>query len=301
MVNISSNELNELTKMGSGNFGTIYKSDDKVLKIYNEYIKTDTHENIKNPMLRYKLISINRLNKLINLKDKIKNTDLIEDLLYIDNKFNGVIMPYYEGKLFLELINKPIDEKIELCKKLVTNAKELTDNKIYPLDYKLINVFYTNNNEVKLIDLDDIFTKVYNLNNIYYKKESITILDETIKTFLKEYNYYSQKINKILNNKTYGINSSYETINHYLYLKSIKNNLLFIDENHNYGNIPGFKTIYTYKTYDEEYIIKSINNLKEKGITINDIVKYDLINEYINNNSNEICLKSENKRILKIK
>ena len=38
MVNISSNELNKLTKIGSGNFGTIYKSDDKVLKIYNEYV-----------------------------------------------------------------------------------------------------------------------------------------------------------------------------------------------------------------------------------------------------------------------
>lgn len=301
MVNISKEELYNLEQIDSGNFGTIYKKGDKVYKVYNKTVKTSIHESVKNPMLKHKLISINKLNRLIKLRDNIKNTDLIEDLLYIDNKFNGVIMPYYDGKLFYNIMDYPIEERIELSKQLVKNAKELTDNKIYPLDYKLINVFFANN-EVKIIDLDDIFTKVYKANNNYYKHESIVILDETIKTFLNEHKHgQSAKVIEALDKKPNKANSSYEKINQYLFLKSIKQNLIFIDENYNQEYIPEYKTIFTYKQGDEDYIINSINKLKQRGISVNDIVRYEYIDEYIDNTPHNNCFLSENNNTLKLK
>ena len=67
MVNISKEELYNLEQIDSGNFGTIYKKGDKVYKVYNKTVKTSIHESVKNPMLKHKLISINKLNRLIKL------------------------------------------------------------------------------------------------------------------------------------------------------------------------------------------------------------------------------------------
>ena len=47
-------------------------------------------------------------------------------------------------------------------------TNKLTDQKIYPLDYKLNNVIYTSQGQVKIIDLDDQLTKVTLIKNPYY-------------------------------------------------------------------------------------------------------------------------------------
>ena len=159
MVNLSSSDLKKLKAYKSGNFATIYINGDKAYKIYNEEVKTDNHYIAKNPVLQHRLRSINKCNRLIRLNRKIQYTDLIEDIIYVDGKFAGVVLPSYDAPLFYDLMNEPIERRVELSRKLIKCARELTDHNIYPKDYKLINMFLVDG-EAKLIDLDDVFTKV---------------------------------------------------------------------------------------------------------------------------------------------
>ena len=91
MVNIDERQLRDLSKISSGNFGNIYRAGDNVFKVYEPKIKTTVGTLDNNPMLRdsYKVIS--RLQKLIELNKKVKKTDLITDLLYVDGKFRNWI------------------------------------------------------------------------------------------------------------------------------------------------------------------------------------------------------------------
>ena len=65
------------------------------------------------------------MKRLIDINEKVEHTDLIEDLLYIDGKFYGVVMPYYEEELFLNLRNIPIDERINYAKRISKKCKRI--------------------------------------------------------------------------------------------------------------------------------------------------------------------------------
>ncbi len=309
MINIKKEDLDSLEHLKTGCFGTIYRKDDKVYKIYNDDIKCQNFEMKRNPMLSHRILSLQKLKRLISLRDTIKQTDLIEDIIYMNGKLYGVVMPYYDGKLFIDLLDRPIKERIDYSKQLLKVAKELTDNNIYPTDYKLINMFLVNK-RIKLIDLDDIFTKVTLLSNPIFEIESVNILDETIKAFLSENKHYvcDLSILERLSREHYKLNNSYKGIEDYLELKSIPRDYIFVKgestdifddlsvDNHN--------IIYVFdrNNYSKEEIIKYINRLKEKRINLYDVVDSEHIDEYLNNhqynsflflNNNEIKLKKK--------
>ena len=179
MVNITSEELNSLEKIGSGAFGTVYFKDYKAYKIYHEMIKTDNYIIEKNPSLKFREIKVKRL---LQRSKKLKHTDLIEDIIYIDGSFGGIVMPYYDGETLLNTKNKPLKEKIDISKELVRNAKELTKNRIYSLDCSLKNIMLVNN-EVKIIDLDDYNTEVTILPSLTYKRSVVFSLYDSIKSY----------------------------------------------------------------------------------------------------------------------
>jgi len=141
--------------LGKGLFGTVYRYQDKAIKQYHPYIyKFDTSNPCLKPYhLKFKLMKLKAPN--------IKHTFLVEDLLYINGKFSGVIYPYIEGNHLGTLLDTmSIIEKEKLSRQLIIHAKELTDNFIYPKDYRLPNILRDINGNIKIIDLDDIRTKI---------------------------------------------------------------------------------------------------------------------------------------------
>ena len=304
-MNISKEELDNLEKIGSGNFGTIYRYDNQILKVYNDLVKCNGYDLVRNPMLKHKNSTIKKCNRLINRGKRIQNTDLITDILFLDNIFSGVVMPYYDGQLFLELRKKPLSERIEPAKKLVINANELTNNRIYPLDYKLINIILVDK-EAKIIDLDDVLTKVLLFKSSYYNKESIYGLDETIKSFFNELSVrdYSDDFYSHITRKKEPWNGSYKEINDYINRKSIENRLLFTDgqiDNEKDRLIDDSRIILVYDKYNHDELISIINKLRARGIFVYDLVSKNNINKYINDNCTSECLGLEQNKVLRLK
>ncbi len=305
MVNLSSSDLKKLKAYKSGNFATIYINGDKAYKIYNEEVKTDNHYIAKNPVLQHRLRSINKCNRLIRLNRKIQYTDLIEDIIYVDGKFAGVVLPSYDAPLFYDLMNEPIERRVELSRKLIKCARELTDHNIYPKDYKLINMFLVNG-EAKLIDLDDVFTKVLLLPSKYHREDSIDILDQTIKAFLRENanHTFTQEILSEIERKKPAINYNYEGIESYLDTKLLKYRYVFIDGNFYFTDdrlLDGSRVVFVHPGYDFRFILSSIQRLKERGIIIYDVSYTKDLENYMIDNPYTECVSVYNDRVLRLK
>ena len=307
MINISTEELEKLDKLdkvGFGSFSRVYRKDDKVYKIYKEEVKKDKHSMMENPMLKHRNRTINKCKTLIILNRFIKNTDLVEDLAYVDGVFYGVVMPYYDGKTFYELLDSPFEKRIDYSSELVENAKELTNYYIYVKDYSLKNVMVVDD-KVKIIDLDDITTKIWYFKNYFLEKRCIGALDETIRAFLHE-NYYGchdKELMDLIDFESYAYSYNYSDINDYLANKKIKKNLLFLDETYDscVDKVYSNHIIYTYDKHDVEYIAHCISLLKDKGVVVNDVVKKSNIDNYMNNFSTNSCLYAQGSKILKLK
>lgn len=296
MVNIDERQLRDLSKISSGNFGNIYRAGDNVFKVYEPKIKTTVGTLDNNPMLRdsYKVIS--RLQKLIELNKKVKKTDLITDLLYVDGKFRGVVLPYYDGLELTKVMDKPLKDKIEYSRKLLENARELSKHHIYPTDYKLINLLLVGN-QIKIIDLDDIFTKVGIRYAPMYHKECIYGLYETIAALLNEnrYHCYIDGVSDYIQRKYPRIEPSFESINGYLDDKEINYSYVFLDENcnidiyKNYLKSKEVRVVVIYKD-NKEALLSLLEKLKSMNIPIYDVVNYSQIYDYLNDSSYNDCL-----------
>ncbi len=305
MVNISKDELLRLDIIGSGNFGVVYKKDDKAYKVYKDLVKANGYDLVENPMLKHEFLTIRKCNRLIRLNRRIQNTDLIEELLYIDGKFSGVVMPFYNGKLFLELRDLPLEERIKYSRILLSNAKELIDNSIYPLDYKLTNMFLVDR-EVRIIDLDDVLTKVMAFKSPMHAKDSFMILDETIKTFLNDFSshFFPQEIKERITRKRKEWNKSYVTISSYIDEKSVKNRLLFIDEDFDLSDdrlLDGSRVIIVYENFDKERMIELLNELNSRGISVYDLIERKELDRFINDNCYSECLLTQKNQVLRLK
>ena len=291
MLNITSSELKDLETIGYGTFGRVYKKGDLAYKIYHETIVSDIGRLYVNPSIIYRK---RKLNKLMSLDKKLKYTDLIKDVIFVDGKFKGVVIPYYNGCCINKLLDTNFNLKIQIAKQLIRNSKELTDNNIYSLDYKL-NMY--ENGNVKIIDLDDIRTKVYNISSPIHKIEAIHGLDESIKVFFKEYkinNLNKESKSKLIKPKLKN-NKTYEEILNYILEKeqTIKLYLLDIDnlteeEINNIKNYNNYKVIiicHSILEHENEYYERIINYLNNKGIQIYDFIEMKEIEDYKNNNN----------------
>ena len=305
MINLNSSELKKLDVINSGNFGTLYRCGDKVYKIYNELIKTDNNYLIKNPVLVHRLRSINKCNRLIRLNEKIQHTDLIEDTIYIDGKFGGVVLPFYDGILYFDLMDESIERRIELSEKIIVCARELIAHHIYPKDYKLINMFLIGE-EAKLIDLDDPFTKVLLLPNKYHREDSIDILDQTIKAFMRERAncIFPQEILSEIERKIPEKNCTFEGIESYLKTKPLKYRYVFVDGNFHFTDdrlLDGSRVVFVHPGYDYKFILSSIQRLKERGIMIYDVSYTKDLEKYMLDNPYTECVSVFNDKVLRLK
>lgn len=302
MINISSDEIKKMERIGSGNFGSVYLKDDKVYKIYHDKIKAisvtfNTREIINNPTLKTKPIKYEYL-KYIN--SKLKYTDLIDDVLYVDGSFGGVVMPYYDGDTFEKYKNDPIEKKVSMARQLLLNAKELTDNLIYPLDYKSNNIMLYEN-KIQIIDLDDVKTKVL---NPIYKTESIKILDDAIKYFLGDINYNYQNMKDLIEKEINKTNKTYLAIENYLSEIIKTHNYILIDEEADFKKYidllrkSNYRVVYI---YDNVCNYNNLEKLLSLGIHIYYILPKRYIDDYLSSIAYDELLTVKEKEIVKIK
>ena len=230
MININSEFFKQFEYIDDGTFGTVKSNNEVAFKLYHDLIKTTNGFLVKNPCLKksYRL----KLYRLKKRRKKITKTDLIFDTFSINKIFSGVISTFYHG-VTLDKAGSltTFSEKIMICKTLIDNASELNKYRIYPLDYKLNNILYTDDKKVKIIDLDDVFTKITNFYNPFYKKLSLLALKRTIVAFLDEQfeNYVPNELLDETNKYRYEGKISYKKINQYLDNRPKGNIFLFLD------------------------------------------------------------------------
>lgn len=291
MISITKVDLDNLDECSRGDFGIVYRNNDKAYKIYKEEIKVGYADYIRNPMRRYRRC---RYRRMIDLNDRLQYTDLCSDVVFVDGKFAGICLPYYEGELLLDLRNSPFDLKMDISRQLVRNSRELTDNCVYPYDYKLKNMMLVDG-EVKILDLDDIETKYSLLPNLYRKRKTIRGLDETIKTFLGEYDRYLSNDfaeGEDISKPIYRLSSNYEGINEYLKEKEKKSKFLIVDYKLlDDDTIPLLLSLKDYRIIVTYYGIeygkvkppKILSRVISHNGSVFDFVEYNRLNSYLSN------------------
>lgn len=307
MANITKKELDGYRHINHGGFGTIYEHDGKVYKVYNDDVKTG-YEYVKNPVLKHCLRHINKIRRMIDINGNLVYTDLPEDILYVDDKFKGIVMPFYEGETVLEHINDPLLKKIALSRQMIRNARELTDNHVYSFDYKLINMIVSRNG-LKFIDLDDCLTKVTTIANPFYNRRSIGILDETIKAFLREddYKVLSEEVRKNLL-KQYEYLYTYESIESYLISRAIRHTYILINEESDLDNEalmdPNYRVVLVVKPSMRDYyshLMEILIELKAHNISVYEIIDENKLDNYINDSACKdiVDYRRESKKLIK--
>ena len=289
MIEVTNEELKNMEYISSGAFGKVYKKNDCIAyKIYRQEISDKFYgTSHPNPMLTKPLF---RFNILASRSKNFKYNGGILDLIFLEGKFAGVAIPYYDGEILSNLVDMPLKEKIAISRDLVKESKELSHHFIFPTDYKLNNIILSDD-MVHLIDLDDIKTHVCFTPNIFFKSISINALAETIQSFLKQYQhlYISSKISKLLE-----IDQSFPAINYqkildYLDKKDKEINVVFLSKNSDFqvlakiANEHSLKTVLVIDNHtDEEEIIRIIYFLKSLNVNLYDIVLTEKMNNYYN-------------------
>ena len=313
MISINRNELGNFTRIGSGMFATVYTDYTYTYKIYHRMcVDYNRDLQCKNPSLRYRPLKINRL---MQLDKKIENTDLIKDIINVDGKFGGVLLPYYGGETLSHLDDISFEQKLKICREILKNSKELIDNYIYPNDIALRNIIYSDGN-VRIIDLDDVLTKVCLFYNPFYYNKSITGVDSTIKTFLGEldgvYNRLclDNRIKEYLTSKCeyLEIKTSFEKIEEYLDAKAEYSNYFLIHDDSDINMAKsfqdnGYKIIFIRDNKealrDDRILLKMFDDLRLKGITLYDTIEACKIDKYLQNSAVENALESHKKLLIK--
>ena len=287
MVEIEREELDDLEKLGSGKFGTVYKKDDEIAyKIYFRTVADLCGIGHDNPSLN---LSKRRFKKLIDISRQLKYTGGILDTIKIDGQFGGVVIPYYSGKTLDKMMDAPLELKVDISNQLVINCQELHRHCIYPIDFKLNNLIMDNDN-VRIIDIDDIHTHVFSAPNPIYGIFSTNALSETIETFFEEYKhlYFPRGIRKQLQRQSYRFTTNHRSIRNYIDKKNQEKNIIFVDIETDLDTI---KRLAANKEYKVVFVIPKMLSKKElsfilerfknNGIDLYDFVMEDKIEDYL--------------------
>ena len=305
MIKLKRSEVEKFEYVGTGTFGKIYRKDELAYKVYHKKVNDSMHNIFDNPVLKYRPLKFNRL---IKLNKKIEHTDLIDDVLFLDDKFSGIVRPYYDGITLDKIKDTSLDYRLGMAYQLLNNSKELAKNYIYPLDYKLNNMLVLNDT-LKLLDLDDIYTKVSLIPNVLYERQFIIGLDETIKALLNEYHYYgfSEEVNTFLEHRNLKVNKTYTDIEKYLETKKNKYTYLFITlENDILKTIkflrnPKYRVVILVDKFKYRYddIEKELSKFVDTDFNIYDVIPQLDFNQFINDNAYDDCLEIKNKKLVK--
>jgi len=226
---INNREFNQ-ENLGRGLFGTVYHYEDKAIKHYHPILYK---HDCKNPCLKLDRKKFTLMK--MRAKD-IKHTFLVEDLLYIQGEFSGVIYPYIEGEHLGKLLHTlTLNEKRVLGRQIIRNAKELTDHQIYPSDYRLPNILRDSEGKAKIIDIDDFHTKVSLFPNPLYLLASLRSLRDVLIHLLEDDDYFRQdkisqleKYNEALEIMEKSL-ITYNQLKQYLYKKTRAFKTIFIN------------------------------------------------------------------------
>lgn len=288
MIEITTQEIENLKNIGAGKFGRVFQKNDQIAyKIYHNHIYDDFGRKRENPTLK---LSQKRYDSLKRRSRNLVHTGGIYDVIIINGKFGGVCIPYYEGSVLSELMDAPLSSKIEISNQLVRNSKELNRHLIYPTDYKLNNVMYSND-MVQIIDIDDRHTHICRIPNLIYYYLGLDALGETIQTFFQEHQIYpilDKDIIKKLSRNRGGKKKSYQQIESYIESKQEDVDILFIDEETDISEVQKrlrqkpYKIVYLVQEYTapRKVYLEIIEKLEEKQIPLFDILLEEKIRQY---------------------
>ncbi len=306
MIRISQEDLRKLECLDAGKGGSVYKKDDDTAyKIYHQTVKEDlTGLTVTNPALT---ISRRHFYSLIRRSKHLIYSGGVKDIIYIDGKFGGVCIPYYEGKKFNEIMNSPFDIKVDLSRQMVRNAKELSHHLIFPTDYKLNNVILSNH-RAQFIDLDDSKTHVYYMPSLICRAFSVNALGETIQEFLYQYSHYNVPVNLKLKRKAAFTAVSYRSIDEYLDFKEVVRKMILVDKNTDLSKVRelidnySFDAIYVGNENDtNEQIGNVAKSIIERQVPLFDVTTSDLVNTYYSmENISEAYTLNKEKRLVKV-
>ncbi len=207
-------------KIGEGSDAVVYRiNKDTLYKIYHQY-RVEDFNRLNQPTKIYdknnlKLIPLKKTNQ-INYVDKdgvrlcsseailkakqrqqyIKNVDLPQDTIYINNRFRGCVLKNQHGLDIHYFSFLPKTLKRKICLEILKTVKQLTDLYIYPIDLSNkpnlsnlkkghSNILLNKNLNPRIIDLDGKST-IYRESHDQ-KLLNLTILD--LNTFIIEYLY----------------------------------------------------------------------------------------------------------------
>lgn len=289
MITINEEDILRFDEIGSGKYGTVYRISDSVAyKIYHKRIKDKEGFYMKNPALRH---AKRRLGKLKRKEDKLIYTDVFDDVIYIDGKFGGISIPYYDGCVLEDLKDSEYTLKRDVIGQLRRNHQELRDHYIYPHDYHLKNVMYVDN-EVKIIDLDDPLTFSCIFPNLLCNLiSSSRVNDVAYELFSDDRWSYNYNITLMLDKKyNYNVDSK-DWLDSYFKEKEEIIDYLFIDKDSDISLIKSFIDSHQVRilllidkdnTKDEE-ILEILYRLANEKIRVYNLVDINNIGLFTNN------------------
>lgn len=232
-MEITQKELQQLEKVGQGNFGAVYKQQNQALKAYLDKVKAQGlfgKSLVANPCLRTPSFVFFR-NRILN--KKLKLTKLAEEKLIINGRFKGVCNEFYDGTTMNETGPLPYQELEHIGKQLIESTQELTTHHIYPLDLKLDNIIIDINGNVHIIDLDDPFTKTTIFPHPTLQKRSIYKLKQVLTIFFHyQHTLISLLTTSLLNNPVTQLKTNdkitYEDLYEYVSNEFQQINLIFL-------------------------------------------------------------------------
>lgn len=203
---ITDKDLKGMKCLGSGNFGTVYTDGINVIKVWHKFCKTEDLSLVKNPCYRMDRANSRRFRRLNKKSNSLIFSDVGVEEVYLNHSYAGVKKKYYDGLTLDNLLYLSLEEKKSILLKLIRNIEELINNNIYSLDCKLDNVMVTKDGEVKIVDLDDVFTKVSTIANPFYKRKCLLGLKKTIIHFLyyNQFQFYTSSLEVIDNSSIAG-------------------------------------------------------------------------------------------------
>ena len=280
MIKIDSDCIKNFKCIGYGRYGEVHKIDDKTAyKIYhNNVFDKYSGKEQDNPAL---FCNRAHYKKLLSKSKKLLYSGGIKDLVYVDKKFKGVSIPYYEGLKLIKEIDRPLKSKIEISKKLVRNSKELIDNYIYPTDFNLRNIILDGDNP-QIIDLDDPRTKAYLFRNPLWEAFCINRIGESIQYYLGLRKHHKMPFiirNNVKRDKAFNC-IHYDKILEYINNIEKEKNFIFIDKE---TDINKLKELVFNNSFEIVYILNNEKSISEyieivKKLEKEELKLYDFIN-----------------------
>lgn len=287
MVNFDYKETKDMDFLGRGLFAKVYKKDDETAyKVYDDFIKTKYNGSIKNPDLNINML---HYNLLLKRRDKIKGTDLLRDLIYINGKKHGVVIKPYSGPRLFDCNDLTLEKKGELSKVLIDKTKELHRHLIYPCDLKVHNIMLQDG-DIKIIDLDDEHTHAFLYPSpICYYFSMKSLCAATVDFLGRVGHYYLEDdIHYLLNRDKDYVSLTYKGIERHIDKRvNTERTIIFIDDDTDLDRLKDNSSSYT---CDLVYIVppktrqealpEIIKKLKVYNLPLYDFIELDKIPKY---------------------